>query len=195
MVLLSHASWCFDIRVLLEETNLLPASGQDGCVESCSPGQIPKGCLAAGHFWSLLPSTYLFLPLIHLLCLPSQGLFHIEMLEIPPSVKRHPLLALSSHFRRTRDSDKNEYNNHLNLSGACKMTSDWFQDGTTLTGKMFISWRLKMYKHGFEAILQRLSGSTEQEHACKSWYTGQALSSMFSIQITIMFSHWTAILF
>lgn len=60
------------------------------------------------------------LPLMHPLRFPSQGLFHLELLEIPMSVERHPSLALSSHFRQTCDSAQNEYNKHLNLSGAVK---------------------------------------------------------------------------
>lgn len=50
---------------------------------------------------------------------PSQGLFHLEQLEIPLSVERHPSLALSSHFRHVIWV-QNDYNKHLNLSVAAK---------------------------------------------------------------------------
>ena len=124
VVFLLRASWCFDIRALLKETNLLPASGQDGCVESHSPDQIPHGRWATGPVLGSAPLSLPFpafsFPLIHPLRFPSQGLFHLELLEIPLSVERHPSLALSNHFRRTCDSAENEYDKHLNLSGRCE---------------------------------------------------------------------------
>ncbi len=188
VVLLLRASWCFDIRALLKETNLLPASGQDGCVESHSPDQIPHGRWATGPLWAPLPSSCLFSPLFYPLCFPSQGLFHLEPLEIPLSVERHPSLALNSHFRQTCDSAQNEYNKHLNLSGAAESLPTGLGEGSTLTGKMFMPWRLKTCKRGLGTIFQGLSSQTEQDHVCLSWQTVLGLSSMFSIQITIMFS-------
>lgn len=120
VVFLLLASWCFDIREQLKETNLLPALGQDGCVESHSLDQIPHGHWATGPFWAQFPSSCLFLLLIYSLHLASQELFLLRLLEIPLSVERHPSLALSSHFRQTCDSAQNEYDKHLNLSGAEK---------------------------------------------------------------------------
>ncbi len=183
MVLLFRTLWCFDIRALLKETNLLPASGQDGCVESHSPDQIPHGRWATGPIWARLPSSCLLLPLIHPLHFPSQGLFHLELLEIPPSVERHPSLALSSHFRQTCDSAQNEYDKHLNLSGLAKWLLTGAGEGNALTGKMFMPWRLKTCKHGLGTIFQGLSSQTEQEHVCLPWQTRQGLRRMFSIQI------------
>lgn len=55
-----------------------------------------------GHCGLCSFSLYLFFPLIYRLCYPSQGLFHLELLEIPLSVERHPSLVLSSHFRQAR---------------------------------------------------------------------------------------------
>lgn len=121
VVFLVHASWCFDIRALLTETTLLPASGQDGCVESHSPDQSPHGCWATGPLWASLPSSCFFLPLIHPVRFPFQGLFHLELLEIPLSVERHPSLALNSHFRQTCD--------WIRQASQClsKMTTDLFK--------------------------------------------------------------------
>lgn len=142
-----------------------------------------------------LPSSCLFLPLIYPLRFASQGLFHLEQLEIPLSVERHPSVALSSHFRQTCDLAQNEYNKHLNLSDAAKWLLTGLGEGNTLTGKMFMPWRLKTCKRGLGAIFQGSSSQSEQDHVCLSWQTGQGLNSMFSIQITIMFSHWATILF
>lgn len=101
MVFLLRASWCFDIREQLKETNLLPALGQDGCVESHSLDQIPHGHWATGPFWAQFPASCLFVLLSYPLHLVSQEPFLLRLLEIPLSVERHPSLALSSHFRQT----------------------------------------------------------------------------------------------
>lgn len=149
------ASRCFDIRVGLNETNLMPASGQDGCVESHSPDQISQ--------WSSSP---LLLPFPSSNLSPFASLprnyFMLTCWNSPPSVERHPSLALSSHFRRTCESAQNEYDKHLNLSGACKMPARWFIEGNTLTGRMFIPWQLGTCKRGLEAIFHGLSSQTER---------------------------------
>lgn len=44
----------------------------------------PRLCFPTGPLWSPPHSSYLSLPLLYPLCFPSQGLFHIELLEIPP---------------------------------------------------------------------------------------------------------------
>lgn len=193
-MILLHALWCFDIRVPLKETNLLPASGQDGCVESHSPDQIPNGRWATGQFCFLLPSSYLFLPHNHPLTSPARDQSTSSCWKSPCMLKGI-LHWHSAAISARRDSVQNEYNKHLNLSGACKMTADRLREGNTLTWKMFLPWWLKMYKHGLGAIFQGLSSQTQQDHVCLSWQTGQGLSSMFSIQITIMFGHGTALLF
>lgn len=193
VVFLLSASRCFDIRALLKETNLLLPQVKMDVLRATAQTKFPM--VATGPFWAPLPSSCLFLPLIYPLRFPSQGLFHLELLEIPLSVERHPSLALSSHFRRTCDSAQNEYNKHLNLSGAAKWLPTGLGEGNTLTGKMFMPWRLKTCKRGLGTVFQGLSSQTEQDRVCLSWQTGQGSSSMFSIQITIMFSHWTTILF
>lgn len=92
-------------------------------------------------------------------------------------------------------SAQNEYNKHLNLSGAAKWLLTGLGEGNTLTGEMFMPRRLKTCKRGLGTIFQGSSSQSEQDHVCLSWQTGQGLSSMFSIQITIMFSHWSTVLF
>lgn len=169
---LLRAWWCFDIRVPLKETNLLLASGQDGCVESHSSDQIPHGHWATGPFWAPLPSSCLFLPLIYPLHFPSQGLFHLELLEIPLSVERHPSLALSSHFRQICDSTQTEYNKHLNLRATGKWLLTGVGEGNTLTRKMFMLSRFRMYRHGSGTIFQGLRSQTVHYHVCLSWQTG-----------------------
>lgn len=69
----SRRSSCCDISTSFEETEFSPAGGQDGC--RWEP---------AGPLRSLPHSSHLFLPLLNPFGSPSQGLFHIELLEIPP---------------------------------------------------------------------------------------------------------------
>lgn len=140
LVLLLHASPCFDITAPLKETNLLPRlRSRLMCWES-RPRPDPQWSVR--NWPVLVPAPlHLFLPFIH----P----FDVETIpqwaagNPPPllSVERHPSLALSSHFCETCNSAQDKYKMHLNLSGACKMTGGQPGEGNTLTGKMFPPWR------------------------------------------------------
>lgn len=128
VVFLLRASWCFDIRALLKETNLLPASGQDGCVESHSPDQIPHGRWATGP---VLGSAPLSLPFPSPSSIPSAS---------PPrdystsSCWKSPrLLKGILHWHSAAISDGHAIRLRMNTTsisifqGAAKMTTDWFR--------------------------------------------------------------------
>lgn len=125
VVFLLSASWCFDIGVLLKETNLLPASGQDGCVESHSPDQIPHGPCATGPFWSLCSPLPAF-PLSPPLPLPG---------TIPPRAAGNPLVCWKASFTGTQQPFQTDMwfwpsvnTTSISIfSGAAKMTTDWFR--------------------------------------------------------------------
>lgn len=119
MVIL-RALWCFDVRVLFMETNLLPASGQDECVESHSTDQIPHGCWATGPLWALL---FLFMPFLspHLSPLLSlSGTIPPRAPGNPPCLLKDILHWYSAAISDRRDSAQTEYDKHLNLSGTRK---------------------------------------------------------------------------
>lgn len=88
-----QASRCYDIRVVLNETNLLPAAGHKWMCWEPQPRPDSQWSLSN---WAVLA----FLSCLFLSLVSSQGLFHLELLEIPLSVERHPSVALSGHFRQ-----------------------------------------------------------------------------------------------
>lgn len=120
MVFPLHVSQSFDVRLLLKENQSL------ACLESrwmCwEPQHRPYSPWLLRNLALLgaAPFLLVFFPLIQPHYFPSQGLFHLELLEIPLSVERHPSVALSSHFRQTYNSVQTEYDKHLDLSGAVK---------------------------------------------------------------------------
>lgn len=110
---------------------------------------------------------------------------------IPPRAAGNPPVCWKASFTGTQQpfqtdmwfGAQNEYNKHLNLSVPAEWLLTGSGEGNTLTGRMFMPWRLKTCKRGLGTIFQGLSSQTEQDHVCLSWQTGHMLSSMFSIQI------------
>lgn len=105
--------------------SLASPQGQDWCVESHCPDQIPSGPWETGRYWFPLPSTFSFPSSIHSFdvdTIPQWAAGNPPHPTSPAIVERLPSLALSSHFCETCNSAQDKYKMHLNLSGTCKMT-------------------------------------------------------------------------
>lgn len=142
--------------------SLASPQGQDWCVESHCPDQIPSGPWETGRYWFPLRSTFSF-PSSILLTLT---LFHSGLLEIPlpPAIiERHPSLALSSHFCETCNSAQDKYKMHLNLSGTSKTTGGQLggrkhsdrKNVSSLTARDTSAWVYRQYFSAWAVKLNR----------------------------------------
>lgn len=132
--------------------SLVSPQGQDWCVESHCPDQIPSGPWETGRYWFPLPSTFSF-PSSILLTLT---LFHSGLLEIPLLPLR-PLRSLKGilHWHSAAISVRLVIQLRINTKciSIFQALAEWpavsLGEGNTLTGKMFPRWRPGTRRRGF----------------------------------------------